>query len=160
MKKWTHILLEDLHNKENISNLIEGIYLKSMIERINYLFSTFLPKQIEADRAQLLSILNDKRSADQIVYQFQPKKLKVKSIVKSLLLFDLRYLADDVIDISKILRYRQIGGGSFSDVYRATWRQSDGSEKEVALKILKGHDMYLQLCEVDCSRYKYLILIT
>ncbi|XP_060601485.1 RGS domain-containing serine/threonine-protein kinase A-like [Ruditapes philippinarum] len=152
MKKWTHILLEDLHKKENISNLIEGIYLKSMIERINYLFSTFLPKQIEADRAQLLSILNDKRSADQIIYQFQPKKLKVKSIVKSLLLFDLRYLADDVIDISKILRYRQIGGGSFSDVYRATWRQSDGSEKEVALKILKGHDMYLQLCEVDCSR--------
>ena len=153
MKRWAHMLLEELHKEENISRLIEGVCMESMTERINFLFTNFLPRIIEADKAQLHEILSDKRTADQIVQQFLSEKEEMKDIIKSLYLFDLKYLADDVVDITKILRYKQVGGGSFSDVYRASWRQTDDNEKDVALKILKGHDLYLQLSEIDSSRY-------
>ncbi|XP_045191365.2 uncharacterized protein LOC123548286 isoform X2 [Mercenaria mercenaria] len=152
MRKWTLMLLDSLHEIDNISHLIEGMYLKSMIARINILFSDFIPRQIEADKTQLHLIVSDKRTEVQILHQFRPKKERVHELFQALYLFDLKYLANDLIGISKILRYRQIGSGNFSDVYRATWKQEDGSEKEVALKILKGHDMHLQLSEVDCSR--------
>ncbi|XP_060591472.1 uncharacterized protein LOC132746369 [Ruditapes philippinarum] len=152
LSEWTHMILDELHKKDRISELIQDLYLKKLIMQIDWWFYYVIPKQVVADLNQVTTILTDQKTAVEIIQQFHPVKVKVKDISKLLKLFDLKYLADDVIAISKILKHSQIGGGSFSDVHRATWKQSEQNEKEVALKVLKGPDMYLHLCEIDCSR--------
>lgn len=155
MQKWTDEIITKVFTKETIRAFIENSYLALFKISIFQLCEHYIPKQIAADRRQVINIANDRRTSQEILSSFQPLQNSVREMLAKLLLFQLEHMAKDVIDIKELQQSRQVGGGSFSDVYKTTWKH-DNEEIQVALKVLKtkmcGVEMYRQLEEVEKLR--------
>lgn len=155
MQDWTDEIMTKVFTHESIKAFINSSYLALFKISIIQLCEEYIPKQIAADKRQVNLIANDRRSSQEILKSFQPLQNGLRKMLAKLLLFKLEHMAKDVIDIAELKQTGQIGGGNFSNVYMATWKQ-DNTVSQVALKVLKtnlnGVEMYRQLEEVEHLR--------
>lgn len=156
MREWAIKAVDVVFTEDNIRSFVFKVYFSVFESKILQLCSDFIPKQIDADRKMINDIVNDMRSSSQILKEFQPLLNRLRVILGKLRLYELDYLKLEKISTETLKQWEQIGGGNFSNVYRAKWTNSRNEEIDVALKVLKkkltGANLLGQLDEVECLR--------
>ena len=158
MAKWAECHLNELLTDENINNYIFMTYFKFLQDQICDICDKKIPAIIESDRLMVQMIMSDRRTAKDILQDFQPMQISLDYICIQLCLYEMQYYDKElnVVSLESVTLIREIGTGQFSTEYRVTMQQKDVPQREATLKVMKHSNEESEtldsLKEVECLR--------
>ena len=159
MAKWTEEHLGNIRSNETmIYDYIFESYFKVLENHISEICDKKIPAIIASDSIQVQKIHSDRRTAKDILQDYQLIQLRLDTIFSKLHLYGLRYFEDNFnfLSIDSITMDGDIELWQFSTVYRVSLHQQD-IPRRAMLKVM-GHsnresELFNSLNEVDCLRY-------
>lgn len=160
MRNWTNKMINVCLTKEKINKFVLKYYLTLFKTRFSVLLTEYFPKLIDAETTLVNNIINDRRTSLDVMEEYQHLQRRANELEAEIRLFQVQYLNKDSINIDDLQKGKQIGEGTFSDVYLARYTEG-GISIDVALKVMKmsvsGLEIIAKLTEVECLRYIFFL---
>lgn len=134
-------------NTDKVYSAVSVAYLQKFMSSLEEVCEQIIPKQIEADKELIQSIMNEQRDYQTLKLEFSPIEQKCKEIVGNLLYVKIKYFFDCQPRILNSIP----GRGGFGHVYYCDVDIS-GNEVQCAVRRLASPIQsapYLQLSLVD-----------